>query len=88
MDQKAQDQTIKYALVDIGTTSRFPVNPFAAYIALLRSRGRDTIQLLQTFDETIFTKHPSEALRLEDERLQGLDADTWDKFDTGYFGFG
>jgi hypothetical protein len=87
MDQKAQGQTIGHALVDIGTTARFPVTPFAVYVALSQSCGRNTIWLLRDFDETIFTKHPSEALWIEDGRLRGLDADTKNKYETGYFDF-
>jgi ATP-dependent exoDNAse (exonuclease V) alpha subunit len=79
-DHKAQGQTLEHVIVDIGTTVKFPVNPFAAYVALSRSHGRDTIRLLRDFDETIFTKHPSEYLRREDERLAGLIVETADKF--------
>jgi ATP-dependent exoDNAse (exonuclease V) alpha subunit len=33
-DHKAQGQTIECVIVDIGPTKRFPVDPFAAYVAL------------------------------------------------------
>jgi len=33
-DHKAQGQTIENVIVDIGTTKRFPVDPFAAYVSL------------------------------------------------------
>lgn len=86
-DHKSQGQTIEYAIIDIGTTRAFPVNPFAAYVALSRSRGRQSIRLLREFDPGIFTKHPSEALRVEDERLRVLTTDTRNKFEAGFFSF-
>jgi hypothetical protein len=68
-DHKAQG--LRKVIIDISTMSHFPVTPFATYIVLSQSRGRDTIRLLRDFDETIFRKHPSEHLRKEDERLEG-----------------
>jgi hypothetical protein len=35
----------------------------------------------------IFTKHPSEDLRVKDERLKLLDGATKDKFDMGVYDF-
>jgi hypothetical protein len=75
-DHKAQGQTLEWVIVDIGTTKKFPVTPFTAYVALLCSRGRETVILLHDFDDTIFTQHPSHHLHLEDERLN---ANTRDK---------
>ena len=86
-DHKAQGQTIEYVIVDIGPTKKFPVSSFAAYVALSRSRGRDNIRLLRDFDDVIFTKHPSEALRQEDERLQSINKVTTDKFLAGMYDF-
>lgn len=86
-DHKAQGQTLGYAIVDIGPTRRFPVDPFAAYVALSRSRGRGTIRLLRHFDPGIFTQHPSEALRVEDGRLATLAKKTAEKFDSGFYSF-
>jgi hypothetical protein len=57
--------------------ARFPVVLFAAYVALSRSKGQHTIRLLRDFDEKIFTCHPSEHLRHENDRL--------DRFDAGYY---
>src|SRR6202040_2235177 len=54
-DYKSQGQSLEHILVDIGKLSRFPVNTFAAYVALLRSRGRHMIRLLRDFDEQLFT---------------------------------
>ena len=81
-DHKAQGQTLEHVLIDIGTTKKFPVTPFSAYVALSRSRGRDSVRLLRDFDDTIFTKHPSEDLRREDERLKILIKNTTE---TGYY---
>ena len=64
-----------------------PVDPFATYVALSHSRGRKTIRLLRDFDERIFTRHPSNELRLEDERLERLTTQTKDKYDMGIYDF-
>jgi hypothetical protein len=84
-DHKVQGQTIKRVIVDIGPTKRFPVDPFAAYVALLRGRGQDSIRLLWDFDKCIFTKHPSDELRDEDERLEQLTTETKNKYDMGLY---
>jgi hypothetical protein len=76
-DHKGQGQTLGYIIIDIGTMARFPVVLFAAYVALSRSKGQHTIRLLRDFDEKIFTCHPSEHLRHENDRL--------DRFDAGYY---
>lgn len=86
-DHKSQGQTLDYAIVDIGIMRRFPVDPFAAYVALSRSRGRKSIRLLRDFDPGIFTKHLSESLRLEDQRLNGLSEQTRIKFEAGQYNF-
>ena len=52
--------------------SRLLLSPFSAYVALSRSRGRDTIQLLRDFDDNLFQNHPSDALRREMTRLEAL----------------
>lgn len=84
-DYRSQGQTLEYALVDIGKTPSGKLSPFSAYVALSRSRGRDTIRLLRDFDDALFTNHPSEELRDEDDRLQTLDLDTKDKFVANYY---
>ncbi|KAF7985887.1 hypothetical protein HWV62_43768 [Athelia sp. TMB] len=86
-DHKAQGQTLETAFIDIGPTKRFPVDPFAAYVALSRGRGRDSIRLLRKFDPAIFTRHPSEHLRVEDQRLLKLAEDTKEKFQAGYYNY-
>jgi hypothetical protein len=86
-DHKSQGQTIEYVIVDIGPTKKFPVDPFAAYVALSRSRGRHSIRLLRDFDDRIFTKHPSEDLRAEDERLSILAEETRIRFEGNYYNY-
>lgn len=46
---------------------------FKVYVALSQSRGRDTIQFLRDFEDSLYTNHPSEDLREEDTRLAMLD---------------
>ena len=47
-------------------------------MALSRAKGRDSIRLLQDFDESLLQQHPSEYLpsRAEDERLLRLERET------------
>jgi len=87
MDHKAQGQMIECIIIDIGPTKRFPVDSFAAYIALSHSRGHKTIHLLRDFDKWIFTQHPSTELRLDDERLECLTTQTKDKYEMGTYNF-
>ncbi|RDB27295.1 ATP-dependent DNA helicase PIF1 [Hypsizygus marmoreus] len=75
-DYKSQGQTIERVIVDLAKPPTGELTPFHAYVALSRSRGRDTIRLLRNFDEKLFTTHPSEDLRLEDIRLEKLDRNT------------
>jgi len=72
MDYKSQAQTIDHLIVDIGKTTSFSLNPFNAYIALSRSHGWSSIRLLRDFENTLFTQHPSDNLKREDERLSFL----------------
>lgn len=71
-DYKSQGQTIEYVIIDIGKPPTGSLSPFGVYVALSRSRGRDTIRLLRNFDDNLFQHHPSEALRLEMVRLEAL----------------
>jgi len=75
-DYKAQGQTIEYVIIDIGRPPTGSLSPFSAYVALSRSRGRDTIRLLRDFDPNLFQNHPSEALRLDMKRLEQLNGVT------------
>ena len=60
---------------------------FNAYVALSRSRGQDTIRLLREFDTGLFTQHPCEDLRMEDERLQLMTDITREKFKAGDYNY-
>ena len=86
-DRKAQGQTLGNVLVDIGKLSRFPVNQFAAYVALSRSKGRHKIRLLHDCDDKLFTKHPSLDLKTEDDRLEMLTRWTKEKWKAGGYNF-
>ena len=72
-DYRSQGQTLQPVIVDIGPPPYGHLTPFNVYVALLRGTGRHNICLLRDFDETLLQRHPSEYLRLEDERLQELD---------------
>ena len=72
-------------MVDLGKVPSGALSPFNAYVVLLRSRGRDTIYSLRDFDDKLFTTHPSEKLRVEDERLHHLDNITTRKYEAGYY---
>ena len=71
-DYKSQGQTIEYVIIDIGKPPTGSLSPFSVYVALSRSRGRDTIRLLRDFNPNLFQNHPSEALREDMERLVKL----------------
>ncbi|KAF8180874.1 hypothetical protein BJ912DRAFT_929194 [Pholiota molesta] len=77
-DYKSQGQTLERVLIDIG--EGFTLSQYNVYVALSRSRGRDTIRLLRPFDKRLFTNHPSEALRDEMRRLELLNVQTKIKF--------
>lgn len=75
-DYKSQGQTIEYVIIDIGRPPTGSLSPFSIYVALSRSRGRDTIRLLRDFDPNLFQNHPSEALRQDMKRLERLNEET------------
>ena len=75
-DYKSQGQTIEYVIINIGKPPTGSLSPFSVYVALSRSRGRNTIRLLRDFDINLFQNHPSEALRIEMKRLEGLNEKT------------
>jgi len=64
--------TAGYAFTDYKSQGQ----TFSVYVALSRSRGRDTIRLLRDFDVNLFQNHPSEALRTEMKRLEELNEAT------------
>jgi ATP-dependent exoDNAse (exonuclease V) alpha subunit len=75
-DYRAQGQTIVPVIVNIGRPPSGGLTPFNVYVALSRAKGRDSIRLLRDFDECLFQQHPSEYLRIEDDRLKELDRET------------
>ncbi|KAJ3572998.1 hypothetical protein NP233_g2711 [Leucocoprinus birnbaumii] len=82
-DYKSQGQTIPYVIVDMATPPGrgSKLTPFNAYVALSRSRGRDSIRLLRHPDISLFTNHPCEYLREEDTRLVALAEETAQRTD-------
>lgn len=87
-DFKSQGQTIESVVVDLAKPPSGKITGFNTYVALSRSRGRDTIRLLRDFDEKMFTVHPNEHLRREDARLERLEKETQKRYDAGEFDFG
>lgn len=75
-DYRAQGQTIELVVVDIGPPPHGCLTPFNIYVALSRATGLDNIRLLRDFDQRLFQQHPSEFLRMEDERLWKLNEST------------
>ena len=76
-DYCAQGQTIPFVIIDIGKVpTGGTLNLFNLYVALSRSKGRDTIRLLWNFDEAMFLKAHTLALTEEDRRLADLDQKT------------
>jgi hypothetical protein len=57
---------------DIGPPPCGYLTLFNVYVALSRGTGRDNIRLLRDFDHSLLQQHPSEFLRLEDDRLLKL----------------
>ncbi len=79
-DFKAQGQTIEVVIIDLRDTPTGKISPFSAYVALSRSRGRNTIRLLGDFDERLFKRHPNQDLAVEMERLGSLAENTAKRF--------
>jgi hypothetical protein len=84
-DYKAQGQTLESVVIDIGKPPSRRLSAFNVYVALSRGQGRSTIQLLQDFDEKLFTKHPSSELEKEDGRLDKLAKATHKRFKLSEF---
>ena len=84
-DFKAQGQTIEHVIVDMAKPPSGKLNAFHMYVSLSRSRGRETVRLLRDFDEKLFTVHPNEHLRKEDERLDMLERETMWRYNAGEF---
>jgi hypothetical protein len=76
MDYREEGQTIENMIVDIGKPPGMPLTAFNGYVALSRSRGRDTIRLLRESTTDLFTIHPDEELMDKDDRLDKFTAKT------------
>ena len=76
---------MEHVIVDLAKPPSGSLTGFNAYVALSRSRGRNTIRLLRDFDEKLFTSHPNIKLRAEDNRLPVLEQQTMDRYQAGEF---
>jgi PIF1-like helicase len=85
-DFKSQGQTMECVVIDLAKPPSGALTGFNAYVALSRSRGRDTIRLLRDFEEKLFTVHPNEELRKEDVRLASLQKKTLERYRSCEFG--
>lgn len=80
-DYKSQGQTLEYVMVDISKPPSGTLSAFSVYVALSRSRGRNSIRILREFDPDLFMHHPSEDLRVDMARLEQLDENTKAEFE-------
>jgi len=76
-DIKAQGRTIEVVVIDLRDTPTGRISPFSVYVALSRSKGRETIWLLTDFNIELLKTHPNEDLAVEMERLGLLGAKTF-----------
>lgn len=72
-------------IIDLGKLPSGKLTAFNMYVSLSRGRGRSSIRLLRDFDEKLFTTHPSEELRKEDDRLDGLALAMMRRYEDGQF---
>jgi len=70
-DYRSQAQSINYCIIDLGTPPTGQLTPFEQCIYRIISEPWK--RQASDFDERLFTHHPSEYLRIEDEQLDGLD---------------
>ncbi|KIL65995.1 hypothetical protein M378DRAFT_75913 [Amanita muscaria Koide BX008] len=86
-DYKSQGQTIEYAIIDLAKPPRGTITPFSAYVALSRSRSRNTVRLLRDISDDVvndvFMKHPSLDLKNAMEHLERLNNLTKEQVDKG-----
>ena len=76
MDYKAQGQMMECVIIDISKPPTGKLSVFGVYVALSRSRGRNTICILRNFDPDLLMHHPSEDLRVDMARLEQIDERT------------
>ena len=77
-DYRSQGQTIPRLIVDLAPPPTGKLTQFNAYVAMSRSKGRDSIRILRDFNSDLFTVHPSEALRQDDLEIERRDKRTKD----------
>jgi len=73
-----------HVIVDVARPPTGQLNLFNLYVALSRSSGRDSIRLLQDFDDNTFLKLHEMELMAEDDRLEELNENTktwWGEID-------
>lgn len=76
-DYRAQGQTIPHVIVDIASPpSGSELTLFNIYVALSRSKGRQSIRLLRDFDERLLFKAQVPELETEDIKLRMWDEQT------------
>jgi ATP-dependent exoDNAse (exonuclease V) alpha subunit len=75
-DYRAQGQSLKPVIINIGSPPYSHLTPFSIYVALSRGTDHNNIHLLRDFDENLLQQHPSKYLRIEDQRLQNLNEST------------
>ncbi|KAF9471634.1 hypothetical protein BDN70DRAFT_869107 [Pholiota conissans] len=72
----ALGQTLPHVIIDVASPPTGRLTLFNLYVALSRSTGRKTIQLLRDFDDELFkTAHDPQLLQ-EDDRLERLNSIT------------
>lgn len=73
-------------IVDIGQPPTGRITPFNVYVALSQAKSRESIRLLQNFDQQLLQQHLSEYLHVEGEKLKKLYEETteWWRFIANY----
>ena len=84
-DYKSQGQTIECIIVDLAKPPSGTLTGFNVYVGLSHSHGQKNICLLWAFNHKLFTIHPNEKLRQEDERLHTLEELTTARYNAGEF---
>jgi ATP-dependent exoDNAse (exonuclease V) alpha subunit len=70
---QSQGQTLPYVIIDIAKSPTGGLDLFNLYVALSRSSGRESIRLLQDFDNKLFQKSHDSVLLAEDDRPDKMD---------------
>ena len=86
-DYRAQGQTIPAVILDLAPPPTGKLSLFNLYVALSRSSGRETIQLLREFDKKALTSAHLPELTAEDDRLARMNettASSWRDFCVGH----